>query len=421
MIELVLRDARLPGREEERLDIGIAGGKIVALAPGLAGAGKVLDVGGRLVAPGLVETHIHLDKTRIIDRCPVSSGTLAEAVALTAAAKRDFTEADIYARGCRTLERCISHGTMLLRTHVEIDPGIGLRGLDAIRKLAEDFAWAIDLEICVFPQEGLTDNPGTEELLVEALSRGATVLGAAPYTDSDPRGQIDRIFALARARDIDIDMHLDLGDTPDGMEIEYVCDLTERYRYGGRVAVGHVTRLSTVPAARFAAIARRLADVGVAVTVLPSTDLYLCGRGQDHSVMRGVTPAHRLLQAGVNCSLSTNNVLNPFTPYGDGSLIRMANLYANVAQAASAAELADCFAMLTDRSARLMRRDDYGIAIGREADLVVFDCRDARQAVSELAAPLCGFKRGKLTFTRPAAKLHRGGDGAWPEIGAALG
>jgi cytosine deaminase len=142
------------------------------------------------------------------------------------------------------------------------------------------------------------------------------------------------------------------------------------------------------------------------VTVLPSTDLYLCGRQQQHSVLRGVTAAHVLLGRGVNCSLSTNNMLNPFTPYGDGSLIRMANLYANVSHVSRPDDLRECFAMLTTRSARLMRRDAYGIAVGEPADLVVFDCRDAPSAVAELAQPLCGFKRGRLTFTRPAARLH---------------
>jgi cytosine/creatinine deaminase len=418
-VDLIIRNASIVGREGVRVDIGIDRGLVVALEPALAAQGRELDVGGRLVSPGLVETHIHLDKTRIIDRCTVVEGTVQEAVAQTAAAKRRFTEEDVYARARRTLDKCIMNGTMLMRTHVEIDPGIRFIGFDAIRQLTKDYAWAIDIEICAFPQEGLLNNPGTEELLEEALRRGARVLGAVPYIDSDPHGQIDRVFALARAHDVDIDMHLDLGDTPDGMDIDYVCDMTERHRYGGRVAVGHVTRLSTAPPARFDAVARRLADSGVAVTVLPSTDLYLCGRQQQHSVLRGVTAAHVLLGRGVNCSLSTNNMLNPFTPYGDGSLIRMANLYANVSHVSRPDDLAECFAMLTTRSARLMRRDAYGIAVGEPADLVVFDCRDAPSAVAELAQPLCGFKRGRLTFTRPAAQLHH----AWtpsaslPDIG----
>jgi cytosine deaminase len=259
----------------------------------------------------------------------------------------------------------------------------------------------------VFPQEGLTDSPGTEALMRAALADGATTVGAAPYVDRDPRGQIDRVFDMAREFDVDIDMHLDLGDSPEQMDVEYGCVMTERHGYGGRVAIGHVTKMSMLPPERFEAIARRLAHAGVAVTVLPSTDLFLMGRGQHHSVIRGVLPAHALLRHGVNCSLSTNNVLNPFTPFGDCSLVRMANLYANVCHVAARDELRECLAMVTGRSARLMRVDGYGVAIGCAADLVVLDCASAEQGVAELAPPLYGFKRGRMTFSRQRPELNR--------------
>ena len=236
---------------------------------------------------------------------------------------------------------------------------------------------------------------------------GPTIIGAAPYVDPNPRAQIDRVFEMAREFGVDIDMHLDLGDSPDETDVEYVCDMTERYRYGGRVAIGHVTKLSLVPHEKFVAIAKRLADTGVAVTVLPSTDLYLMGRHQPHSVLRGVVAAHRLLHAGANCSLSTNNVLNPFTPFGDCSLLRMANLYANVCHVGAADDLRECLAMITDRSARLLRLSDYGIAVGNAADLVVLDCQTPVDAIREIATPLMGFKRGRRTFTRPRVEIHR--------------
>src|SRR4029077_18673661 len=137
---------------------------------------------------------------------------------------------------------------------------------------------------------------------------------------------------------------------------------TEKHRRGGRVAVGHVTKLSAVDPEALATIARRLADTGVAVAVLPATDLFLMGRQHSHNVPRGVAPAHRLVGHGVTCSLATNNVLNPFTPFGDCSLMRMANLYANVAQIGRPVELQACLDMVTTLPARLMNATDYGIA-----------------------------------------------------------
>jgi cytosine/creatinine deaminase len=410
-MDLIVRDACIWQEGALRnLDIGIQGTTIAAIAPALKADGPELKAAGCLVIPGMIETHIHLDKTCILDRCRIEEGTVAEAVRETAAAKRNFTVEDVYARGKRTLERCIAQGTMHMRTHVELDPGIKMIGFEAVEQLARDYAWAIDVELCVFPQEGMLNNPGTEELLIEGLKRGARTIGAVPYFDTDPRGQIDRIFAIARDFDAEIDMHLDLAETTDGMQIEYVCRKTEEFGWGGRVAVGHVTQMSLLPPDRFASIATRLANAGVAVTILPSTDLHLMGRSHDHAVPRGVVPAEPLRKAGVTCSISTNNVLNPFTPYGDASLIRMANLYANVCHVSRPADLAGCLDMITGAAARLMRLEDYGIAVGGPADLVCLDASNPADAIATLAQPLWGIKRGRASFTRPRAQIHPPGN-----------
>jgi cytosine deaminase len=406
-LDLVLRNVRLAGSEERPVDVGIRDGRIATIAPELASDGPEHHIGGKLIVPGFVETHIHLDKSCILDRCIVREGTLAEAVAQTAAAKRSFTEADIYARACRTLDKALVQGTTRMRTHVEIDPRIRLKGFNAIRQVKKDYAWAIDIEICVFPQEGLLNDPGSEELLIEACENGADSIGGCPYMDTDPDGHVGRIFALARRFDLDIDFHLDFDLDPSWMRLDEVMRQTEVFGWGGRVAVGHVTKLSSVGAPALAGIARRLAEVGVAVTALPATDLFLMGRDRDHNVPRGVTPAHRLTQHGVTCSLATNNVLNPFTPFGDCSLIRMANLYANVAQVGGTAEIAACLDLITTGPARLMNLTDYGIAVGHPADIVVLDCATATAAVAELAGPLLGFKGGTMTFSRPGAVIHR--------------
>jgi cytosine deaminase len=408
-MDLILRNARMVGGERAPTDIGIDNGRIAVIEPQLSAEGATLDLEGRLLTPGFVETHIHLDKSRILERCTAERGDLEEAIGEVAKQKKRFTPEDVYNRAKITLERAILNGTTHMRTQLEVDPGIGLRGLEGVRPLIAEYKWAIDLEICIFPQEGLLNNPGTDELMVEALRSGGSVVGAAPYTDKSPHGQIDRVFAIAREFDIDIDMHLDFGPSADDLDLVYVCDLTERFKWGGRVAIGHVTKLSAASPEDFSKCARRMADAGVALTVLPSTDLYLMGRHMTHNVMRGVTDAHKLLHHGVNCSLSTNNVLNPFTPFGDCSLVRMANLYANICQVGSAHDTRECFNMITSRSARLMNLDDYGLQVGKPADLAVLDAESVEQAVAELAPVLYAFKRGRRTVTRGHAVLHRPG------------
>ena len=407
-MDLIVRRAQLTDRPlGQHLDIGIDGGRIVAIEPNLAAEGATYDAAGRLVCGGLVETHIHLDKAHLLDRRPAQAGRNINPVPYTSAIKPEISKEDVYARAERALQECILRGTTHIRTQVEIDPLIGMRGFDAIEKLADDYRWAVDLQICIFPQDGLTNVPGTQELLVEGLRRGARVIGAAPRYDTDGSEQIRRIFKLAREFDADIDMHLDVGLSAEHLDVHQVIELTEQYRLGGRVTVGHMAKLSLLPPDELEQTTRRLADAGVNVTVLPATDLFLMGRTHNHAVPRGVADANFLLEHGVNCSLSTNNVMNPSTPYGDCSLIRLANLHANVLQVAMPHELCDCFEMITTRSARILNLADYGVAAGHPADLVVIDAASPDRAVAQVRHPVAAFKRGRQTMSWEPATLLR--------------
>ena len=166
-MDLVIRNARVFGGSP--VDIGFSRGKIVAIEAGLCIDAPSYDAEGHLACAGLVETHIHLDKTRIIDRCPPEDGRNANAVPRVAAVKSTFTEDDVYQRASITLENCIKHGTTRMRTHVELDAGVEMRSFDALERLRRDYAWAIDIELCVFPQEGLTNNKRSDELLVAGV------------------------------------------------------------------------------------------------------------------------------------------------------------------------------------------------------------------------------------------------------------
>jgi len=404
MSALTLINARLGADARALQTLYVEDGRF-ASAPG--GGAETLDLQGKLLLPGLVETHIHLDKACIMQRCQLSEGTLAEAIAQTRAAKADFSEADVYERGAQVLDKAIAQGTTHMRTHVEIDPQIGLTGFNAVRRLQADYAWAISLEICVFPQEGLLNNPGTEALLCEALALGAEVLGGCPYTDAEPSAQIRRLFELAVEFDRDLDLHLDFDLTPEGMTIGEVIRCTRQHGWGGRVTIGHVTKLSALPRDTLLAVAESLAEAGVQVTCLPSTDLFLTGREHFHNRPRGLAPLQHLHACGVTCSLSTNNIGNPFTPYGDASLVRQANLFANVSQLATEAELLRCLSWVSSESARLLRLPDYGLTPGCRADFIVFDAPSPAAVVAEISPPLMGYKAGRKTFERAQPRLLR--------------
>ncbi|MFB6459838.1 amidohydrolase family protein [Bradyrhizobium tunisiense] len=405
--DLIFRNA-LPRSSAAPVDIGVKSGRIAAIEPKLACECVEVDLGGRLALPGFVDTHIHLDKACLLGRCGHDHGSVSDAIRAVAGMKRDFTVEDVYARGARVLERAIVHGTTRMRTHVEVDPRIALRGFEAVRALKRDYAWAIELSLCVFPQEGLTNDPGSEDLLIQALRDGGEVIGGCPYMDTDPNAHLERIFDLAQEFDVDVDLHLDFDLDPSWWHLDEVCRQTERRNYQGRVAIGHATKLSALPPERMKAATTQLARAGIAVTVLPATDLYLMGREATHNAPRGLTLAHKLAGDGIVCSVATNNVLNPFTPFGDASLLRMANFYANVAHA-SVSDFDTCLDLVTELPARLMNLDDYGIKLGNPADLIVLDTQDSRFAVAELPDVMMGFKNGRRTFVRQRPALFRPG------------
>jgi len=410
-MDLVVRNAAVFQSDRTgRFDIGVRDGRIAAVEPTLDVTARAeADANGRLVCAGLVDAHIHLDKTFILDRCPPEQGRLTNSMARVSAVKPSFTVEDVHARAKRSLEICLLRGTTRMRTHVELDPKVGMRSWEAIERLRQEYAWAIDLELCAFPQEGMTNYPGVEELIIQGLKRGAKAVGAAPNYDTDHAAQIKRVFELGREYDVDVDMHLDFGNAPVDMDIDLVCALTEQYKLGGRVNVGHLTKISTAPLDAQERCARRMADCGVALTVLTATDLYGMGRDQTYDVRRGVVDTNAFDRHGVTCCLGTNNIMNPFTPLGDGDLIRMANLQANTVQVGTPQDLAALFDMVSADAARIMNLRDYGIAVGNPADLVLVDAASPAEAVAEVRPVLWAYKNGRRTVTRPAAELHRPG------------
>lgn len=370
------------------------------IAPRIAEPGeREIPAEGRLVVPGLVESHFHLDKALLGAGAPNGAGDVQGAIRATAEAKRTFTVEGIGARARRALEMAIRRGTTLMRTHVEVDPIVGLKGMEAILPLQREYAWAIDLQICVFPQEGIQKTPGTEALMRAALALGGEAVGGVPYNDTDGRAHLRLVFDLAREFDRDVDLHLDFFDEPGDLLIGEVADLTRARGWEGRVSAGHVSALGALEPAALAPLAARVRDAGVSILVLPATDLYLMGRRDVRNVRRGLAPVRRLLDAGVNVAVSTNNLQNPFTPFGDADLLRVANLLATAAHFGTADDLVRVLDMATLNGARALRRADYGLVEGARADLVLLDCTSPAEAVGAIPERLWVVKDGAVSVT----------------------
>ncbi|HEX3175293.1 MAG TPA: amidohydrolase family protein [Methylomirabilota bacterium] len=398
--DLHLRHARVPDREE-LVDIVIEEGRItsigVATETAVAGARETIDLDGRVVTAGLVEAHVHLDKALLDDRVTATAGTLEEAIRVTGEAKRSFTVDDIRERARRALDLAVRAGTTAMRTHVEVDPIVGLAGMEAVLPLRDEYRPALDLQICAFPQEGIVGAPGTEGLLRRALTMGADLIGGCPYTDADGAEHVRIVFGLAVAFGVDVDFHVDFADEADHLHIRDIVAETERTGWRGRVAVGHLTELAAVAPYHQDELIAHIAGAGIGVIALPITDLYLMGRRDVVNVRRGLTPVRRLLDGGVRVALASNNIRNPFTPVGTADLADLPYLAAVAAHMGTPADLLRLLATITAHPAAILRLPEYGLDPGRRADLVAWDCRRVTDIVAARPQRTLVIKRGRVT------------------------
>ncbi|WP_017301032.1 amidohydrolase family protein [Nodosilinea nodulosa] len=383
--DLQLLDVRLPDRDG-RWNVALSQGKIAAIASSpLPPDGERLDAQGQLLIPGLVDGHIHLDKALLLDRQPAQAGTFAEAMAETLRLKQGFTVDDIQARARQVLETAIGFGITNLRSHVEVDPTAGLRAMEALLPLRQEYAWGITLQLAVFAQEGITQQPETLPLLRQAMAMGGDVIGSAPYVDTDPKANVRHIFDIAQEFDCDVDFHLDFLDDDEPLLLPFVIDETQRRGWHGRVCLGHMTKLAWLPPEELADLATALRESQISVLALPASDLYMMARRETHSQRRGVAPIHRLAAQGVNVGVATNNILNLFTPFGDGDVLKICTLLAQVLQMGTTASHRLCLAMATTQAARAIGIADVGLNVGDRADLVLLSATSVSEAVG--AAP----------------------------------
>ena len=384
-------NARLPGRAD-LWRVGIAGARIISVEPQDDGGGRDLgpawDAAGRLVSPGFVDPHLHLDKCLTSQRSQGAARNLDEAIRAVRAIKASFTRADVAERGRRALRMGVQHGTVAVRSNCEVDRSAGFNALEGLQQASREMAAQVDVQLIAFPQEGWFDTPGTIEdgagsYVAQALERGVKVVGGnvnASLWPSDPQAQVDATFALAAQHDCDIDYHLDNADVAHAFTLPYVAEKVIAQGWQGRVAVSHIASLAQVSDAQAAQAIERVREADISVCVLP-TRIRL-------------TRVRELMEAGVNVACGTDNLRDPFVRFGDADPLKALLLLAQLTFGLDDASLEKLWSMATTRAARMLRLPGYGLAAGCAADLMVIDAHSVPQAILEQSTRLAVFKAG---------------------------
>ncbi|VVD67422.1 amidohydrolase family protein [Pandoraea commovens] len=398
------------------VDIAIKGGRIAAIEPGIdATAEEQIDAQGRAAIPGLVEAHLHLDKALLHRRLPARFGTLDEAIRVTGILKSKQEREDVLDRSRQVLDMAVKNGTVAVRAHPDVDLIQGLIGVETLLTLKDEYDSLLDLQIVAFPQEGILKSKGTYELMIDALRMGADVVGGCPYNElnwEDTKRHIDIVFELAQRFDAPIDMHADFADDTSDQRfaaISYIAQRTIDTGYQGRVSLGHVTSLGALDNDELAPVIEQIRLAGISIVTLPATDLYLGGRKDAQNQRRGLTPVKALHSAGVNVAYSSNNVRNAFTPFGKADMLQIGNLLAHVAQFGVPEHQQAILDMGTHNAARAIGLShDYGIAVGKQADLIILDTFRVADALLDIPPRLWVIKRGRITVvTQHSCEIHR--------------
>ncbi|TAM89536.1 MAG: N-acyl-D-amino-acid deacylase [Candidimonas sp.] len=402
-MDVIIRRARVDD-EKSLVDIGIKDGRIAVIEEGIVDKGTTeIDADGRVALPGFIEPHMHLDKAFLHRRMPARRGTLDEAIRITGILKSKQERNDVLERSRRVLDMAIASGTTLIRAHPDVDPIQSLIGVETALQLREEYRDLIDLQIVAFPQEGIFKTSGVVELMKEALDLGADVVGGCPYNEiswDDTKKHVDIVFEMAMARDLPVDMHVDFADDasdPRFTSAEYIAHKTIETGYQGRVSLGHVTSLAALGHKALAPLVDLLREAGITIVTLPATDVYLSGRNDEMNQRRGITPVRALRDGGVNVAYSSNNIRNAFTPFGKADPLVIGNMLAHLIQFGIPEHQAEILRMSTTNAARAVGiNDDYGLAPGKPADLMILDTRVVADALLDIPARCWVFKRGRI-------------------------
>jgi cytosine deaminase len=257
----------------------------------------------------------------------------------------------------------------------------------------------MDLQLVAFPQEGILKDPGCEALMWQAMEAGADVVGGMPaneHSPDDSRAHVRICFDIAEKHDADIDMHVDETDDPFYRTLEMIADEALKRGWIGRVTAGHTCALAAYDDHYASYVIEKCAKAQVRFITNPVTNLLLQGRLDKQPIRRGITRVKELLDAGILVSFGQDCVKDTFYPYGSADMLQVANVTAHAAQMSLPPEIETVYDMVTTTAAEILKLKDYGLAVGKKANLVVVNAKDARDAIRLTPERLFVIREGKI-------------------------
>jgi cytosine deaminase len=400
--QMILRGARLG---DGVVDVGIEDGRIGRIDRRIEDrAAREIEARGRLLSPPFIESHVHLDTTLTAgDPRWNESGTLFEGIQIWSQRKRDLTHADVVRRATELLRWQAAQGVLHVRTHADVtDPEF--TGLKALLEVREKVRGWMDVQIVAFPQEGMLSYPRGVELMEEALGLGADLVGGIPHYEHTREMGVESVkesFRLAEKHDKMVDIHCDETDDPHSRFLEVMAAEAIRTGMGPRVTASHTTAFGSYDNAYAFKLMGFLTKANINFVANPLINITLQGRYDTYPKRRGITRVKELWQSGLNVSLGYDDIMDPWYPLGTGGMLQPAHMAVHACHMTSRKEVTACFDMVTENAARTLGLEDYGIAEGRPANLVLVDAPDKWDAIRRLPTTTLVVRGGEVIAQTP--------------------
>jgi len=395
----VLFNARMPSGDH--VDVAVADGVVAAVGPvgSLEGEGTGIDLEGRLVLPALCEPHAHLDKALTADQVPNPAGDLMGAIEAWGARYHERTVDEVRERATHAAELCLSNGTTVMRTHVDVGDGIGTTALEALVDVRAALADRMDIELVALLTPPLCGPAGAANraVLDTAIEMGVDLIGGCPHLEDDPGGLIDVVLDASAASGLPVDLHVDETLDPSMLSLDLLARAVLERGHPHAVTASHCVSLSMQHADVQHDVANRVAEAEIGVIALPQTNLFLQGRDHPTAPPRAITPIGVLREAGVAVAVGGDNLQDPFNPMGRGDPLESAAL----AVVASHELAPAAFELVSNGARTVLRRPLAGVEQGTVADLIAVRADGVRHAIAAAPADRLVFRAGALVSGDP--------------------
>lgn len=399
MLDLLIFNATLPdGRTD--MSVGAKDGTFALVGEGLRqDAKETVDAAGQLLSPPFVDSHFHMDATLSLGMPRMNaSGTLLEGIGLWGELKPLLTQEGLVERALRYCDLAVSRGLLAIRSHVDTsDPR--LLTVEAMIEVREKVKPYLDLQLVAFPQDGYLRASGAIQSMDRALDMGVDVVGGIPHFErsmADGAASVEALCQIAADRGLLVDMHCDESDDPLSRHIETLAQQTVRFGLQGRVAGSHLTSMHSMDNYYVSKLIPLIAEARINVIANPLINITLQGRHDSYPKRRGQTRVPELMEADVNVAFGHDCVMDPWYSLGSGDMLEVASMALHVGQMTSRDAMRRCFDAVTVNAAKAIGLENYGIAIGNRADMVLLQAADTIEAIRLRANRLLVIRSGRI-------------------------